>query len=208
MAKEAAHQSALRAAQQKAADALAAMPDGERLNFLEVSIKADTQAYYPLDSGYTGDFSSIYVDPPEPLKGIPVAGEKNPFEGMPRGQVTAFLQKKILADIHAGKPTPMLGRGQAAAVSPFGRRAVMAGDLAAMQADPGLPRLAAREVEWAMEQLIATKSAEQAMQVQTEYVKSAYEAYVAQGTKITELYSNLCKDCYKPFADVIGNKSP
>ena len=60
----------------------------------------------------------------------------------------------------------------------------------------------------AMEQLIATKSAEQAMQVQTEYVKSAYEAYVAQGTKITELYSNLCKDCYKPFADVIGNKSP
>jgi hypothetical protein len=60
----------------------------------------------------------------------------------------------------------------------------------------------------AMEQLMATKSPEQAMQVQTEYVKSAYEAYVAEGTKITELYSNLCKDCYKPFADVIGNKSP
>jgi hypothetical protein len=154
--KEAAYRSALRAAQQKAAATLAATPDSERASFLEASIKADTQAYYPLDSGYTGDFSSIYVDPPEPLKGIPVAGEKNPFEGMPRAQVTAFLQKKILADVHAGKPTPMLGRGQAAAVSPSGRRAVMAGDLAAMQADPGLPRLASREVEWAMEQLIAS----------------------------------------------------
>jgi hypothetical protein len=156
LTKEAAYLSALRTAQQKAATTLTATPDGERTRFLEASIKADTQAYYPLDSGHTGDFSSIYVDPPQPLKGIPVAGEKNPFEGMPRAQVTTFLQKKILADVHAGKPTPMLGRGQPAAVSPFGRRAVMAGDLAAMQADPGLPRLASREVEWAMEQLIAS----------------------------------------------------
>jgi hypothetical protein len=156
VAKEAAYQSALRAAQQKAADALAAMPDGARSRFLEVSIKADTQAYYPLDSGYTGDFSSIYVDPPAPLKGIPVEGQKNPFAGMSGAQVVTLLQKKILADVQAGKPTPMLGRGEAAAVSPFGRRAVMAGDLAAMQADPGLPRLASREVEWSMEQLIAS----------------------------------------------------
>ncbi len=154
--KEAAYQNALRAAQQKAAAALAAVPDGERASFLEASIKADTQAYYPLDSGYTGDFSSVYVEPPEPLLGIPVEGEKNPFDGMPHAQVVTFLQKKILADVGAGKPTPMLGRAQAAAVSPFGRRAVMAGDLAATKADPDLPRLASREVEWAMEQLIAS----------------------------------------------------
>jgi hypothetical protein len=156
VAKEAAYQNALRAALGKAAAALAAMPDGERASFLEASIKADTQAYYPLDSGYTGDFSSVYVDPPAPLLGIPVEGEKNPFEGMSGAQVVTFLQKKILADVGAGKPTPMLGRAQAAAVSPFGRRAVMAGDLAAMEADPSLPRLASREVEWAMEQLIAS----------------------------------------------------
>jgi hypothetical protein len=153
VAKQQAYQNALRAAQQKAATA---MPDGERANFLEASIKADTQAYYPLDSAYPGDFSSIYVDPAEPLLGIPVDNEKNPFEGMSGAQVVTFLQKKILADIAAGKPTPMLGRGQAAAVSPFGRRAVMASDLAAREADPALPRLASREVEWAMEQLIAS----------------------------------------------------
>src|SRR6266566_2035837 len=156
MAKEAAYQTALRAAQQKGAAALAAVPDSERASFLEASIKADTQAYYPLDSGYTGDFSSVYVEPAEPLLGIPAEGEKNPFDGMPRAQVVTLLQQKILADVGAGKPTPMLGRAQAAAVSPFGRRAVMASDLAAMEADPGLPRLASREVEWAMEQLIAS----------------------------------------------------
>ena len=156
VAKELTYQDALRAAQQKAAAALEAMPDGERGSFLAASIKAETQAYYPLDNASIGDFSSIYVEPPKPLLGIPVEDEKNPFEGMPRAQVITALQKKILDGVRAGKPAPMLGRGQLAAVSPFGRNAVMAGDIAAMQADPGLPRLASREVEWAMEQLIAS----------------------------------------------------
>ena len=43
---------------------------------------------------------------------------------------------------------------------------------------------------------------------QTEYVKSVYQDFVAQGTKITELYSDLCKNCYKSFADVINKKPP
>ncbi|HKD25703.1 MAG TPA: DUF1549 domain-containing protein, partial [Xanthobacteraceae bacterium] len=244
-AKETAYQSALRAAQQNAAAAVAAMPDAERANFLEASIKADTLAYYPLDSGYTGDFSSLYLEPQALPLGVPVEGEQNPFGGMTRAQATAFLQKKILADVRAGKQAPMVGGAAVAAAgapnrpgsepstpgaakkpaegkadladakprsadgksgldeaaeagvgtagdhslikaslgdaagkpgspaangpsepsparpgrrdaSPFGRRAAMVGDLAAMNADPGLPRLAAREVEWAMEQLIAS----------------------------------------------------
>src|SRR5262249_58682896 len=65
----------------------------------------------------------------------------------------------------AGKPGPPAANGPSEPsparpgrrdASPFGRRAAMVGDLAAMNADPGLPRLAAREVEWAMEQLIAS----------------------------------------------------
>jgi len=244
-AKETAYQNALRAAQQNAAAAVAAMPDAERANFLEASIKADTLAYYPLDSGYTGDFSSLYLEPQALPLGVPVEGEQNPFGGMTRAQATAFLQKKILADVRAGKQAPMVGGAAVAAAgapnrpgsepstpgaakkpaegkadladakprsadgksgldeaaeagvgtagdhslikaslgdaagkpgspaangpsepsparpgrrdaSPFGRRAAMVGDLAAMNADPGLPRLAAREVEWAMEQLIAS----------------------------------------------------
>jgi hypothetical protein len=164
-AKEQAYQDALRAALEKASAAIAAMPDAERGSFLEASIKADTQAYYPLDSGYAGDFSSLYVDPKARGRGIPAEGEKNPFEGMSRAQAIAFVQKKILADVRAGKPTPMFGvstrsGSQTAVSSANGTQkeaaAAMAGDLAAMQADPGLPRLAAHEVDWALEQLFAS----------------------------------------------------
>jgi hypothetical protein len=232
VAKEAAYQNALDAARQKASAAIAAMPDGERADFIEASIKTDTQAYYPLDNGYAGDFSSLYLEVQELPLGVPVDGEKSPFDGMTRAQAIALLQKQILEDIRTGKPTPMVGAGQAAAAaaanrpgsemldaahkpgggkpggdpdqialrnegagtagepgpvktslgdgadkpgapqtkgsgepgaagarrkqpSAFGRRATMASDLTAMKTDPGLPRLAAREVDWAMEQLIA-----------------------------------------------------
>jgi hypothetical protein len=50
-------------------------------------------------------------------------------------------------------------------------------------------------------------SPEKAMDVQTEYVKSAYEAIVAQATKIAELYADLGKECYKPFVGIIGKKT-
>ena len=163
VAKDTAYQNALRAAMAKAGADVAAMPDADRASFLEASVKGATQAYYPLDKGYTGDFSSLYLEPQELGLGVPVEDEKNRFEGMTRAQAMAFLQKQILADVRAGKPTPMVVGAQAAAdtaarrreASAFGRRATMAGDLAAMKTDPGLPRLAAREVDWAMEQLIA-----------------------------------------------------
>jgi hypothetical protein len=165
-AKEAAYREALRAALAKASAAVAALPDAERGSFLEASIKANTEAYYPLDSGYAGDFSSLYTEPRKPGRGTPVEGEKNPFDGMSRGQAIAFLQKKILADVRAGKPTPMFAapatadRGPTAAFSANGNQTgavtAMASDLAAMNADPALPRLASREVDWALEQLIAS----------------------------------------------------
>ena len=58
-----------------------------------------------------------------------------------------------------------------------------------------------------MEKLMTARSPEKAMEVQTEYVKSAYEAFVAQATKIAELYADLGKECYKPFVGIIGRKT-
>ncbi|GAB4354415.1 MAG: phasin family protein [Oricola sp.] len=49
------------------------------------------------------------------------------------------------------------------------------------------------------EKLAAAKSLEAAMEVQTEFVKSAYEAFIAQSTKMGELYADLAKEAYKPF---------
>ncbi len=51
----------------------------------------------------------------------------------------------------------------------------------------------------AFEKLAASKSLEAAMEVQTNYMKSAYETMVAQATKMGELYTDLAKEAYKPF---------
>jgi phasin family protein len=51
----------------------------------------------------------------------------------------------------------------------------------------------------AMEKLMAVKTLDKAFEVQTEYAKSAYEAFVAQATKMTELMTAVAKDAYKPL---------
>jgi len=59
----------------------------------------------------------------------------------------------------------------------------------------------------AWEKLVGAKSLETAMAVQSEYLKSSYEDFVAQSTKISELYADLAKEAYKPFEGVLG-KAP
>lgn len=49
------------------------------------------------------------------------------------------------------------------------------------------------------EKLAAVKSVDQALEIQSEYAKSAYEAFVAQSTKVSEMYQNLAKDAFKTF---------
>jgi phasin family protein len=51
----------------------------------------------------------------------------------------------------------------------------------------------------ALEKLLGAKSLDKAMEIQTTYAKTAYEAFVAQATKIGELYADLAKETYKPF---------
>ena len=54
----------------------------------------------------------------------------------------------------------------------------------------------------AVEQLVSAKSLEKAIEIQTDYAKTAYEDFVAEATKINELYAELFKDTYKPFESV------
>lgn len=51
----------------------------------------------------------------------------------------------------------------------------------------------------ALEKLLGAKSLDQAIEIQQTYLKSAYEGAVAQATKISELYTELAKETYKPF---------
>ncbi len=56
----------------------------------------------------------------------------------------------------------------------------------------------------ALEKLMGAKSLETAVAVQTEYLKSSYEDFVAESAKIGELYADLAKEAYKPFEGVLA----
>jgi hypothetical protein len=56
----------------------------------------------------------------------------------------------------------------------------------------------------ATEKLISAKSLDKAFEVQSEYAKSAYEGFVAQATKLGELYADLAKEAYKPYENQFG----
>jgi hypothetical protein len=51
----------------------------------------------------------------------------------------------------------------------------------------------------ALEKLFGVKSLDKAIEVQTEYAKTAYEGFVAEATKLSGLYADLAKETYKPF---------
>ena len=56
--------------------------------------------------------------------------------------------------------------------------------------------------------LFGAKSLEKAIEIQTEFAKSAYEGFVAQATKMGELYSDLAKETYKPFEAYAAKAAP
>ena len=56
----------------------------------------------------------------------------------------------------------------------------------------------------AAERLLGAKSLEKAIEIQTDYAKTAYEGFVAGATRIGELYADLTKESYKPFESYLG----
>jgi len=50
-----------------------------------------------------------------------------------------------------------------------------------------------------MTKLASLKTPSDVMALQSEYAKTAYESFVAETKKITELYADLAKQAYKPL---------
>ena len=50
----------------------------------------------------------------------------------------------------------------------------------------------------AFEQLVGVKSVEQAWEIQSQYVKKAFDAYVAHASKLSEMYVDLARNAYRP----------
>ena len=62
-----------------------------------------------------------------------------------------------------------------------------------------LESYAAEEGSAAAEKLIGAKSLEAVFEVQSNYLKSAYEGFVAQSAKLGEIYAGLAQETYKPY---------
>ena len=56
----------------------------------------------------------------------------------------------------------------------------------------------------AFEKLVGSKSIETVMQVQGDFAKSSYESFVAQSTKLGELYTGLAKEMFKPLEAAVA----
>ena len=56
------------------------------------------------------------------------------------------------------------------------------------------------------EQLIGAKSVEQAVEIQSQYAKKAYDTYMAEMSKIGEMYAGLARDAYKPVETAFTKK--
>jgi len=59
-----------------------------------------------------------------------------------------------------------------------------------------------------VEKLSGVKSFEKAIEIQTEYAKTAYETFVTESQKIGALYGDLAKQSYKPFGGFGAKTNP
>jgi len=50
-----------------------------------------------------------------------------------------------------------------------------------------------------VEKLMGVRSLDKAIEIQSEFARQAYETFVAESQKISELYSELAKQIFKPF---------
>jgi len=58
-----------------------------------------------------------------------------------------------------------------------------------------------------VEKLLGAKSVDTAIQIQSEYAKTAYEGFVAQASRINELIVKLATEAFKPVETAIANVS-
>lgn len=50
-----------------------------------------------------------------------------------------------------------------------------------------------------LEKLASARSLEKAVEIQTDYARQAYEGFVAQASRVSELYAEIARDAYQPF---------
>ena len=55
-----------------------------------------------------------------------------------------------------------------------------------------------------LEKLAGAKSFDKAIEIHADYLKSSFEGFVAQSTKLGELYQAVAKEAFKPFEGLVA----
>ena len=59
----------------------------------------------------------------------------------------------------------------------------------------------------AWQQMIGAKSPDQVLQIQSDYAKKAYDDWMAEMSKLGEIYSSAAHDAYKPIEQAMTKKA-
>jgi phasin family protein len=62
------------------------------------------------------------------------------------------------------------------------------------------------EANHAFEKLAGAKSLESVIEIQSQYAKKAYDTWVAEASKISEMYAAVARDAYKPVEKGVTKK--
>jgi hypothetical protein len=57
------------------------------------------------------------------------------------------------------------------------------------------------------EQLVGAKSFEHAIEIQSQYAKKAYDTWVAEASKLGEMYAAVARDAYKPVEKAVTKRA-
>jgi hypothetical protein len=101
-------------------------------------------------------------------------------------------------------------------IKAFGKAPFEALTAATASSTKGLQAIAAETTDYSkksfeksrvhVEKLIGVKKIDEAIQLQSDFARSAYEDFVAQATKIGEMYSSLAKETLKPITVASSEK--
>jgi hypothetical protein len=89
-----------------------------------------------------------------------------------------------------------------AAVKSFGIVSKSAQALATETAD--YAKRAFEQGTAAIEKLAGVRTIDKAIEIQADYLKTAYEGFVAQSNKVGELYANVAKEVFAPYEAFVG----
>lgn len=96
----------------------------------------------------------------------------------------------------------------------FGKEQIEAVQAATSEFAKGLQAIANEATEYSKKsiensqafvtKLSAAKQLDEALKIQTEFAKTSYEDFIAQSTKLGELYTNFAKQAFKPVESAIA----